>query len=295
MYVSRSYPKLFLSDRLHDAVHAALPKVGQFLMQYGTPNGKGNYLDIATDGQISWRPLSRMEGLETEEQMFEMKGRIKGKPAKTVKGFLGQFASYVDDKEWEIFSNRFLVDHNDTMKLELVDGQDIARFYHEDNMTRLKVVYPLRGSCMRYPSCQPYLELYTQNPNQVQMLVALDSEGDVEARALIWKLDNGETFMDRIYGDNIAIEVFRTYARQHNMPYRKENTYTYPSMMVVDGQPRRRARSVTIEHVPDKFPFCDTMLWLARRDGILANSKTALRGHSNLVKLHSTRGGYSYS
>ena len=65
-------------------------------------------------------------------------------------------------------------------------------------------------------------------------------------------------------------------------------------MVMVDGNSRRRYLRVTLDYMPNQYPFCDTMLWYARYDGVIGNSKTALRGYDGLVKLRGTRGNYTY-
>ena len=53
---------------------------------------------------------------------------------------------------------------------------------------------------MRFERTQQFLEIYTANPEQVSCLTLYTEEGDkVQGRALIWVLEDGSKFMDRIY------------------------------------------------------------------------------------------------
>ena len=290
-----SHFPLTVNDRLFAAIRSAHYRVAETLAACGQPNGKGDYLDIASDGQVSWRPLNRIErdafGVAVEP--YNTKGRMRAKPAKAIRSFLSSYGlERLSDRDWEIFSNRFLAQNTES-RLELVEGKTIKDLYLWSAATTKKRVPALSSSCMRYDWCQPFLDLYANNPKQCKMLVKLDDQNDVEARALVWYTDSGDVLMDRVYGDNNDVEAFRKYAEDKNWMYRTYNSYTYPSSMMVEGTSRRRSRKVTLDHVPEYFPFCDTMLWLARGEGVLANSKTALRGMNDIIKLRSTRGDYS--
>lgn len=286
------YNAVTYTERLHRAVRDAHVYIGTALQEFGTQNGKGDYLDIATDGKISWRPLNRAVNVEVGEDPYAPIGRQRAKPARALKSFLpSDVVGDFNDTDWEVFSNRFLAAEDTSVgELQIVDGKDIKKFYLEDNYTITKRVPQLTSSCMRYDWCQPFLDLYSENKDKVRMVVELDLYGKVMARALVWNFDSGETFMDRIYGDDRAIERFRKYAEGEGWLYRSRNTYSYPTYMMVEGESRRRNKRVSLEHVPEKFPFCDTMLWIALDDGILANSKTMLKGKSNVAELRHTHG-----
>jgi hypothetical protein len=90
---------------------------------------------------------------------------------------------------------------------ELVEGEDIRKWYLEKNYESRKG--ELGNSCMRHMSCQPYLDIYVKNPDVCKLLI-LRSKSDPDriiGRALIWKLENGEYYMDRIYTINNSDQV----------------------------------------------------------------------------------------
>ena len=72
---------------------------------------------------------------------------------------------------------------------------------------------------MSFGYAQNALEMYTKNPDQVKLLILLNPEtGDVRGRALIWNLDNGSKFMDRIYTTNKEFEYdYLTYVENNNI------------------------------------------------------------------------------
>ena len=53
-------------------------------------------------------------------------------------------------------------------KFEIVQGEEIRKWYDEDTYEDAK--YHLNNSCMRYDRCQRYLNIYTENPNQVTII-----------------------------------------------------------------------------------------------------------------------------
>lgn len=286
---------LHFSERLYDAILRASENVARVMLQYGETCGKGDYLDISSDGHISWRPLNRMEG--AIENPYDIKGRVKGRPAKTLRSFLPQTVNYlITDSSWEEFANRFMTEDQFMSKeYQMLSGKDLVEAYHYTRYTRLKTVRPLMQSCMRYDFCAPYLDLYKVNPDQVKLMTELDREERITARALVWSLDSGETFMDRIYGDNYAIQDFRRYAENQGWLYRSRNGYEQPTLMVADGQERRRNRKVTLAHKPRKnqYPYLDTFLWYNTETNVLANNRPqATTDTGTPVQLRSTSGGF---
>lgn len=283
------------TERLSRAIRKASPKVWEALTYYGQKNGKGDYLDIAGDGQISWRPLERMNDITTP---YDVKGRIKGKPAKSLKAFLGQYGlGYLNAKDWEEFANRFMAQQNAKTAadgFQLLSGEDLVEAYNERNHTFLKTVRPLAHSCMRYASCQPMLDIYGANPNQVKLLVEYDEEGQVVARALVWTTEKNETFLDRIYGDNKSIEAFQTYAQEKGWWYRAYNSYNNPTTVVIDNEHKKRMRRVVLENKPTtgQFPYCDTFLYYAPDENVLSNDVAGLKKFGRTVQLRRTDGGY---
>ena len=82
----------------------------------------------------------------------------------------------------------------------LVSGEDIRYWYLMDNYCdkTLNGHGSLGKSCMRYEECQDYLDIYVESPNVCNLLIKVDDDEKLRARALFWKTDRG-TFLDRIY------------------------------------------------------------------------------------------------
>jgi hypothetical protein len=127
-----------------------------------------------------------------------------------------------DAKEIEKYVNRYKSWYKAISKLhfETLKGDSILRGYnpkfHVDNGGML------RGSCMNKKwNC---LELYTKNPEKVELLVLVDGNNNIYGRSFLWKLDNVPyIFMDRVYGaENYITDMFTDYAKKHGMIYREQ-------------------------------------------------------------------------
>ena len=117
-------------------------------------------------------------------------------------------AELVDIKGYDIEDFMSKLTIADTSDMKIVDGEDIKKYYH----CQMYDVEPDKdeggghgtmGSCMQHDKTNDFFEIYISNPNQVKMVILLNPEnGKIRGRALIWKLDDGNLFMDRIYTTN---------------------------------------------------------------------------------------------
>ena len=151
---------------------------------------------------------------------------------------------------------------------KIVNGADILKAYHCENYDEGENM----GSCMRFTSAQKYLEMYTKNPNQISCLVLFNPKNKkVRGRALIWAMDDGSKFIDRIYTTN------KEYSKDFNAYISKYNLNSNSP----DGD-------VTLEHGGeyDYYPYMDTLMYYTPDTGILNDS-------SGEIELQDTEGGES--
>jgi len=123
----------------------------------------------------------------------------------------------ITDSQLEEFVNSYKAtfDSKDESDFKLVSGEEIRKWYLEDNY--LEVKGQLGNSCMRYERCQKYLDIYVQNPEVCSLLVLFDGD-KVKGRALVWELSDGSKYMDRIYTITDSDKVlFREWAEKNNM------------------------------------------------------------------------------
>lgn len=165
-----------------------------------------------------------------------------------------------DVKPYEIENLISFFKKADTSQLKLVDGDDILKAYHCKNYEDDETM----GSCMRYEAAQQYLGIYVDNPDSVKCLVLLNPETKkVRGRALIWHMDDGEYFMDRIYTTNKDYErFFKKYAEEKNM----------------SSYGRRPSDDVTLEKIGeyDYYPYMDTFKYYTPSNGELSHDSGEL-------------------
>lgn len=165
-----------------------------------------------------------------DQKIFKLKGRSETRVGRFAKALCNELGKKVSDKEIEEFVNIYKSKkESSTEEFKLVSGDEITYYYHEDNYAGSSGT--LGDSCMRYPDCSEYFDIYTENPKVCKLLVYLDEDGNALGRSLIWKIHKMEMdkkecdakyFMDRIYTikDSDVIK-FKNYAESKGWMYRK--------------------------------------------------------------------------
>jgi hypothetical protein len=183
--------------------------------------------------------------------------------------YLGYDTANIKPYEVENFLLNFT--KAETKNLREVSGDDILYSYHCKNYDELEKVSggSLGFSCMRFEQAQKYLKIYTSNPKQVSCLTLFNPENNkVQGRALIWTMDNGKRYMDRIYTLSKEISAqFINYAEENNIGRKANSTVT----LEVDGD-------------YDYYPYMDTYNYYTPDTGVLSTSDGKLQ-------LLSTTGG----
>ena len=164
-------------------------------------------------------------------------------------------------------------------KFEVVQGEEIRKWYDEDTYEDAK--YHLNNSCMRYDRCQRYLNIYTENPNQVTMVIMKGMDPNkIIGRALIWKLSNGNIYLDRPYANNDEdVNLFKQWGR--------DKGYS-----VYGGGYDHK--EVTLDKSEfSSYPYMDTFKYLNRDEKLLSTDANEFdNGNESWIKLESTGGGY---
>ena len=105
------------------------------------------------------------------------------------------------------------------------------------------------ASCMTGPERTKLLDMYVQNPDHVGLLV-FEPKSGLQYRALIWELDNGKRYLDRIYPSDKSVGVTQLvrWAKLHGV-------YAFNSANV-NSMP---APIVTLPNgLVGKYPYLDT-------------------------------------
>lgn len=176
---------------------------------------------------------------------------------------IGKFVKKITnltDKEIEEVVNQYksLYKTRKNTKFEFIKGDEIETWYDQDNYLFTSEVNSdgigtLGKSCMRH-GYSNFFDLYTQNPDVCSLMI-LKSELDdskIIGRALVWKLSDGSTYLDRIYTHfDSDINLFRNYAKQNGW----KTHFEYKEKILKDDA----YFSVNLTNVDfDYYPYGDT-------------------------------------
>lgn len=84
--------------------------------------------------------------------------------------------------------------------IEVVTGEDIRFWYSNKQYAPSKYgSSELWNSCMSSPATAPVFNLYCENPGRIALCIYTNEDDKLMARALVWRIDDGRVYMDRIY------------------------------------------------------------------------------------------------
>lgn len=184
------------------------------------------------------------------------------------------------EKFVNLYKSRIKMSSNIDDVFEIVKGEDIRKWYLEDNYSSGRG--QLANSCMRYERCQKYLDIYVKNTDVCQLLIIKDEDGKLLGRSLIWKLTDGKYYMDRQYTNIDAdMELYKEYAKKNGWRYYDDKDY-------------KEIRVQLTTKTYDCYPYMDSFVVYNYKDGILSTNGD-LWGESNngWWKLQNTNGTYT--
>lgn len=98
----------------------------------------------------------------------------------------------------------------DPSVFEIVTGDDIVKYYNQDNYFRS--TGDLGGSCMRQEGKWPLIQFYAKNSNVSLIIMKVKDSDAIIARALLWTTTTGVKVVDRIYtSDSRIVSLFHKY------------------------------------------------------------------------------------
>lgn len=198
------------------------------------------------------------------------------------------------DKEIEEFVNQYkaTIDNiNDVFfHFEVVTGNEIEHWYHHEQYEEGTNKGSLSNSCMA-DAGDGWFDIYTQNPEKVSLVIYKSPTNDkkIKGRALLWKLDSGKFFMDRIYTHNDSdINLFRDFCKKKGWYYKSYNGSSSTGDSIgPNGESERLELNVTLKPVNwDNYPYLDTIKYYTPKTGLLSNKKS-----NNCYTLEDTDGG----
>ena len=137
---------------------------------------------------------------------------------------------------------------------QIVEGEDIRKWYHEQRYFYKSGT--LINSCMRYSSCQEYLDMYVKT--DCKMLIATNTDKKLIGRALLWPrsmwnknyFEHSDYIMDRIYGTETTIVRFKQYAIKNHFVYKKHQNFSDNQSFMV---PMSKDKTANYEEVSKRM------------------------------------------
>jgi len=207
--------------------------------------------------------------------------------------FIKKVLPTTTDIQIEDFVNELkAVQDNLKEKIELVSGDEIAKWYKSENCYSGG---SLGNSCMKDRN---FFDIYTQNPESVNLLI-MKSGDKIVSRALVWKLKTTKPqlgftyYMDRVYTVRDHQEkVMMAFAEKQGWAYRIPGG-VYERGVMYQGKSNNVQMSVQIKKLKyEKYPYMDTF---SRYDYVTGelwndmNKNQKTRGHI----LTSTQGDFN--
>ena len=230
----------------------------------------GNYI-TARGHSLTFCPAKKEQAFN-EDGTWKRECRQEGRPAKIARALLNAVAlARLDDKDFEIFANKMKATEISRLgSFQIVEGEEIKKWYYEDTYESNQS--SLNESCMRYDYAQKFFGIYVRNPDQVKMLIFVNSSNRLLGRAILWYHAN-EIFMDRIYGNDSTVEAFREYAEDHGYYWRKYNNRADEYYFVKDNETHTFKISVKLDHIDfEYYPYMDTFKFLSLSKSTISNN-----------------------
>ena len=150
-----------------------------------------------------------------------------------------------------VISNEYLLKER---RFRVCEGEEIGKWYGQEKYWQVGHQNPLGSSCMRFDHMRDRFGIYTQNPDRVEMILLLckDIEGEEKllARALVWKTEDGNYLLDKIYYSYPKlVQEVKDWAQKH-----------YPGIIQSGDLEQDRVVRIGIEKwYFEKYPYVDTL------------------------------------
>lgn len=259
---------------------------------YGTDENEDgkNPLDIQTNPNKNYHDKIYDNEINGQTYLSIYTGN---KNAVKIGKFIKKVLPITTNEQIEDFVNELkAVQDNLKEKIELVSGDEIAKWYRSENCYSGG---SLGNSCMVNKN---FFDIYTQNPESVNLLI-MKSGDKIVSRALVWKLKTtspqlGFTYyMDRVYTNKDHQEkVMTSFAEKQGWAYRVSGG-VYERGVMYQGKSNNVKMSVQIKKMEYvKYPYMDTFSRYDYVTGLLwndMNKNQKTRGHI----LTSTQGDFN--
>jgi len=229
-----------------------------------------NWISVSSQDKtkISYLTQERA-GQIPEEDLWTSQKRFHAKPG----GFISKVFKNISGRDVESFSTLFRnLSSRPEFSFSIVRGESIRSLYLYDRYA--SDCGSLGGSCMRYESCQEYMDIYCENKDKVSMLAMFNSYDELLGRAILWEFD-GYKIMDRIYtiNDEKYAFYFKEWAMSNNYMFKSaQNWYDTMSFEGAGGKKSKLKLQIQLgSHRYGRYPYMDTFKFYSQETGSLYN------------------------
>lgn len=265
------------------------------------------------DQMISFCPAGKQQQYAEDGKSWKLEGRQTMAIGRMVRKILKPTIA-IADRNIEEFGEMMQVTYEGKKPytLKLIKGEAIAEWYHHrkyvsDEDCENGSDCSLWQSCMRYDSCQgddnhdqPFFGLYTGNAKRVQMLIQVrNKDKKLMSRALVWKLDDGRYYLDRIYTcASKYIKELQQYARSNGWLYKYQQANSNNAFADHTGHKLDKTVAIISNIDTDfrNYPYMDTFAYAYIKDsrkGFVSNFPCEWDGKMTNTVLNDTDGSYS--
>ena len=172
--------------------------------------------------------------------------------------------------------------------LDIVNGDDIAYWYNYNHYSSQNG--SLGDSCMKRRGSDTF-ELYTDNPEKVNMVIMYEDERKetIKARAILWSLNfpSDRKFMDRVYSNDYSDEqTFIDFAKENNWLYKSRQSMGSDVNITDpfnDNSSHKTMMSELHHDDYEQYPYCDTMTFYNPGTGEISNKSSAYNARYELT------------
>lgn len=245
---------------------------------------QGNFIKVENKDTLSFIPKTKLH--LAVDGFDNVKYRVPLKIGRFISKFFRKEAKIVfciQDVDVEIFVNLFKSYFDrDTSNFKVISGPEILHWYLENNYFTPNGFKhgTLWNSCMRYSYKNSFMKFYSENPNQVKMLINVDENGKLRTRALLWddvqdEQGNSYKVMDRIYSVyDYEVSSFKQWASDHGYIYKKEQSAKSERLFVTKNGLENLDLKIKLGKWQNTmYPYIDTFKFLNYRRGIISNSE----------------------
>lgn len=245
---------------------------------------------------------NKIEYIDKNVFIWGDESRQQMKIGKTIKKLLDKVNFNYDENDITEFTNLFKSAIKQKIYkfkfFEVVNGSDIAEYYDVNNYYDSDSG-ELGNSCMKSVDDE-FFDIYVLNPQKVSLAILKHPErsSKITGRALVWKLDSGEFFMDRIYtAYESDVYLFKEFAKYKKWNVKAINDSSIPESVISptgDIKPISNIQVSIEDHDYYYYPYMDSLKYYSPEKNVLTTRNLSNQGYDQTILLEETEGSYIY-